>query len=445
MRYKFLFLLIAVAAVAYGRPAYTLEQLRDSALTGNNAMRSARHDIAAATEQRREAFTNYFPTVSATGLSFAATQGMMQMDINPGEMLPASLVGVLAQSMPAEALAGLATPIGVSMMKHGTLAGVSAVQPVFAGGRIVNGNRLARLGEDVSQLRLELSTNDVLRTTEQYYWQLVTMREKLRTLDAVAALLDGLNKDVTVAVNAGVTLRNDLLQVQLRQNDIESQRLKLLNGQAVVKMLLAQHCALSDTAFDIVAAPDFNPSLPPRLDHGQALLATPEYRLLDKQVEAAALQTKMERGKAMPTVSVGVGYNYHNLLGKGTSFGMAFATVSVPITDWWGTSHAVKRKRLEEVKARDQLADNSELLTIKMQSAWNSVMEARDQLSLAARGIEQAEENLRINRDHYRAGVSRMSDLLEAQLLYQQALDRRADALAAYHNSCLEYRLATAQ
>ena len=38
-----------------------------------------------------------------------------------------------------------------------------------------------------------------------------------------------------------------------------------------------------------------------------------------------------------------------------------------------------------------------------------------------------------------------MSDLLEAQLLYQQALDRRADALATYHNSCLEYRLATAQ
>lgn len=33
-----------------------------------------------------------------------------------------------------------------------------------------------------------------------------------------------------------------------------------------------------------------------------------------------------------------------------------------------------------------------------------------------------------------------MSDLLEAQLLYQQALDRRTDAYADYQNRLLEYR-----
>ena len=33
-----------------------------------------------------------------------------------------------------------------------------------------------------------------------------------------------------------------------------------------------------------------------------------------------------------------------------------------------------------------------------------------------------------------------MSDLLEAQLLYQQALDRHIDALADYQNKLLVYR-----
>ena len=36
-----------------------------------------------------------------------------------------------------------------------------------------------------------------------------------------------------------------------------------------------------------------------------------------------------------------------------------------------------------------------------------------------------------------------MSDLLEAQLLYQQSLDRRTDAYADYQNKLLEYRQAT--
>ena len=43
------------------------------------------------------------------------------------------------------------------------------------------------------------------------------------------------------------------------------------------------------------------------------------------------------------------------------------------------------------------------------------------------------------------AGTSKMSDLLEAQLLYQQSLDRRTDAYADYQNKLLEYRHATGQ
>lgn len=60
-------------------------------------------------------------------------------------------------------------------------------------------------------------------------------------------------------------------------------------------------------------------------------------------------------------------------------------------------------------------------------------------------GIEQAKENLRLNRDYYNAGISKMSDLLEAQLLYQQALDSRTDVFVAYQIKALKYRQATAQ
>ena len=144
-------------------------------------------------------------------------------------------------------------------------------------------------------------------------------------------------------------------------------------------------------------------------------------------------------------MAVGAGYNYHNLLDRDHSFGMFFATVSVPISDWWGGSHAIKRREIAYQQAQEQLADNAELLEIRMQNAWNKVEEAYQQLQLAQRSIEQAEENLRLNRDYYRAGTSRMSDLLEAQLLYQQSLDRRTDAFADYQNILLEYRQAIGQ
>ena len=430
---------------------YSLEQLKDSALHHNFAIRKARYDIDAAQQQRREAFTKYFPNVSATGLWFNANKGMAETTITPSEIIPQSLGQVLAQQMPPQVLADLANPISVSMMKNGTIGGVTAVQPVFAGGQIINGNRLAKVGEQVSRLQLQLSENEVEKTTEQYFWQLVSLQEKMKTVEAVEALLADIAKDVDVALKAGVAMRNDLLQVQLRQNDVESQKLKLQNGISLVKLLLAQYCGLGGTTFTVsyTTDEDAKDEIQSSKFNVQSskfnVQSLPEYQLLTQQVRATDLQHKMEVGKNLPSVGVGAGYNYHNLLDNNHTFGMIFATVSVPISDWWGGSHAIKRKKIEHEKAQEQLADNSQLLMIRMQKAQNDVEEARQQLDIAQRSIEQAEENLRLNRNFYQAGTSKMSDLLEAQLLYQQARDKQTDALANYHNKLLEYRQATGQ
>ena len=422
------------------QPSFSLEQLKTLARQNNIAMRNARRNIDAAQLQRKEAFTKYFPNVSGTGAWFNADKGMAKMDVNPGEMITPELGAALAATLPAEALAGLGSPISMSMMKNGTIAGISAVQPVFAGGQIVNGNRLAKVGEEAAVLQLQLSENEVEKTVVQYFWQLVSLQEKKNTLAAVGKLLADIHKDVDVAVRAGVAMRNDLLQVQLRQNDTESQKLKLNNGISIVKQLLAQYCGLQSPDFTISQS---DLSVKPNSVPGTMNFAAPnlpEYQLLQKQVEAADLQRKVAVGKNLPSVAVGAGYNYHNLMENDRAFAMVFATVSVPISDWWGGSQTIKRKKLEYQQALDEQRDKSELLHIRAQNAWNNLTEARQQIDIAKRSIEQAEENLRLNRDFYKAGVSKMSDLLEAQLLYQQALDRHVDALADYQNKLLEYR-----
>jgi outer membrane protein TolC len=439
---------------SFAQQTLTLEQLKDSALHNNIAVRKAQQGIDAAQQQRMEAFTKYFPNVSGTGLWFNASKGMAQMDVNPSEMIPSSLGPVLAQMLPAEALASLANPVCVSMMKNGTIAGVTAVQPVFAGGQIINGNKLARVGENASRLQLKLSENEVEKQTEQYYWQLVSLQEKLKTIETVEVLLSDICKDVDVAVKAGVAVRNDLLQVQLRQNDVKSQKVKLNNGISILRLLLAQYCGLNSVEFRVENV-EFANAVPSSEGMAAAnsqlstlhstLEALPEYQLLQKQVEATKLQTKMEIGKNLPTLGVGAGYNYHNLMEKDHTFGMIFATVSLPISDWWGGSHAIKRKKIAQQQAEEQLIDSAELLKIRMQKSWNDVEESRQQLTIAKRSIEQAEENLRLNRNYYKAGTSKMSDLLEAQLLYQQAIDKYTDAYADLQNKLLEYRQATGQ
>lgn len=431
---------VCCAGSATAQQFMTLQQLKDSALKNNIAIRDARNSIDAASQQRKEALTKYFPNISANGAWFNANKHIIDKNIKPTDYIPTSVAMAMAQILPPEALIDLVNPINVSMVKDGIIAGVTATQPVFAGGKIINSNRLARVGVEASRLQLRLSENEVEQKTEQYYWQLVTLEEKMNTIKAVEELLADIHKDVDVAVRAGLVMRNDLLQVELRQNDIESQKLKLQNGISIVQRLLAQYCGLNSNIIN-VKKEDVVVSAP--VETGGNLMDLAEYQLLQKQVDAAHLKKLITVGQSMPTVAVGAGYNYYKINDMNRNFGMVFATVNVPISDWWGGSHAIKRKKIEQRKAEEELADKAELLNIRMEKAWNDVTEAYQQLTIAQRSIEQAEENLRLNRNYYKAGTSRMADLLEAQLLYQQARDRQTDAFADYQNKQLEYRIAT--
>lgn len=407
---------------AYGQTkTYTLEECRTLALSQNASIKNTRNNMEAARQIRQEAFTAYFPTVSAAGTGFNADKGMAQMTLVPG--------------------------MEMSLLKNGIAGAVTATQPIFAGGQIVNGNRLAKVGEKVSKLQMEQSENEVGLTTEQYFWQVVTLQEKLKTVQAVDTMLQRLCREVETAVDVGLVTRNDLLQVQLKRNEAESTRIVLENGIAISKMLLAQYIGIEDADFTLSADIRIGtlPEYPANLYRAPtaSLALTPEYRLLQENVEANKLKQKIEVGKNLPTVGIGAGYVYHDLMDNDRAFGMVFATVSVPISGWWGGSHAIKRQRLQVRNAENDLTDKSQMLIIRMQKAWRDVEDAYRQLSIANKSIDQSEENLRLNDQYYRAGTTRMSDLLQAQSLYQQSRDRYVDAYSAYRIKTTEYLQAT--
>jgi outer membrane protein TolC len=136
---------------------------------------------------------------------------------------------------------------------------------------------------------------------------------------------------------------------------------------------------------------------------------------------------------------------YDNLMDKDHPFGVAFVSVSVPISGWWGGSHSIKQRKAQTIIANQTLDDTSDLLVINMQHLWDDVKDAYQQILIAHNSIEQSTENLRLNRDYYDAGMTTMSDLLEAQSLYQQSRDKLVEVYSQFKIKTLEYAQATAQ
>ena len=419
---KFTVILIAsFQATMSGQNTYTLEECHTMALENNARLKNARNDVAGAIQGKKEAFTKYFPDISATGMGYNANKGLIEMDMGPDGSM--------------------------SMLKNGITGGVTLTQPIFAGGQIVNGNKLAEIGVDMSRLQLAQTENEVRLTVEQFYWQIITIEEKRKTLALMDTMLVRLHHDVEVAVNAGVTTRNDLLQVQLRQNEIQSAIINLESGLGIAKKMLSQYMGLGPTEIDIVnnVSIEDAPAFPDDIFvvPQDVLASTIEYKMLRNNVDASKLQYKMAVGKNLPTVGAGVGYMYDNLSGKDNSFGVAFVSVSVPISGWWGGSHSMKKQRLAVMNSQMTFEDNQSLLIIKMDKAWSDLKDAWQQIGIERKSIEQSTENLRLNRDYYHAGTTTLSDLLDAQSLFQQSRDKYVESYSQFRIKRVEYLQAT--
>lgn len=415
---KIVFLLTCglYASFAFGQKAYTLDECIQAALTNNVRMKNADNELEMARQDKKKAFTNYFPSVNAAGTGFMADRGLVQMELGPD--------------------------MRMSMLKDGIAGGVGASLPLFTGGQIVNGNQLAKVGVEVKRLQRNLSDNEVRLTTEQFFWQVVILKEKLKTLSKVETQLTSIMSDVEASVQAGIVTRNDLLQVQLHQNETRSNRLKLENALSVSRNMLAQYTGLAADSLEIAfVVNDQLPSHPDSLycNPESALALTNEYALLQQNVKASRLQYKMAVGKNLPTIAIGGGYVYHNFLPEDQRFWVGFATVTVPLSGWWGGSHSIKKQKLQVKNTENQLADQGELLVIRMKNAWNGVNEAYEQMKIARLSIEQSTENLRLNTDYYKAGTCTMSDLLDAQTMYQQSCDSYVESYTAYELKKREY------
>ena len=154
MKRYILMLLTAVATVAAAlAQTMSLAECRNEALKFNETMATANNAVRQAELDRQIAFTNYLPKLDG---SFSAVYAK---DIDMGEM---------------------------TLQLHGTwLAGLNITQPVFAGGKIVAANKLARIGVEINKEKLRQSRMQVIADVDNAYYTLVAVRSKVRMLESL--------------------------------------------------------------------------------------------------------------------------------------------------------------------------------------------------------------------------------------------------------------------
>ena len=426
----------------------TLEECREMALQNNSSAVGAALDLEAARYQKQEAFAEYFPRVSAMGFGFWAFDPLLEIgvkDIFGNNDFSNNLQGLIDSYAPMYGL-----PTSYSTLSRGYLAGISVMQPLFAGGRIVNGNRLAALGVEAAGLQQEVQRRSTSDEIEGYWWQVVSLQEKKELLAGSKEFVDTLFRDVTAAYGAGLVTEDELLQVKLARNELLSNEVQLDNGLKLAKMNLLNsigqgYTVISANASEerpyidsIVLADEEGLPGPPEayyVDEESIAASMEETRLLELQVEAAELQKKMALGEALPQLAVGATYGYYDFTGKGDFNGLAFATVQIPISDWGKTSAKMKRLQTQVDKAASQRDYLQSQIILGVRQSWVELNSAWSQYQLALDSEAAAEASFGRVERNYEAGMVTIAELLQSQTSLRQASDKRADALNTYRQA----------
>jgi outer membrane protein TolC len=316
-----------------------------------------------------------------------------------------------------------------------TILALTAIQPIYAGGRISTGNELASLGVEAARLEVELSERDAVAQTEEKYWRLVALREKLRTLAAFEALLASLATQVDDGMRAGLLTNNDRLKVGLQRTQTSIDRGRVESGIRLMSQDLRRHVGLPD-GDSIELADSLRPPTNPGglRKHGQdAGESRVELRLLTQAARAEKLQADMARGEMYPSVMVGASAYRVGIEGIPTmTNAVAFGMINVPLTGIWEGAHTSSSHEKSADAANQRLAEVRALIRLEINKCWDELWTAWQMTALSELAVEQAATNLEEVSDRHRNGLVVFSDVLEAQVLRQQALDKQIDARSEY-------------
>ena len=419
----------------------TLDSCFALAKANNVQLQTNQLEIEKAQQVKAQVFTKYFPQVSISYLAYFAARPIIEYGINDiqDDDLGAFLSALITTLNDPEG-ANIGLPTEINLMKKGHGVNATTMMPVYAGGRIKNGNQLANLGIEAARLKAEVSERDMLENIESSYYLVAGLQDKVRTVESALALTDSLEHIVDVGLKAGLITKSDKLRLALKQNELKAKQMQLGNGIVLASQLLCQQIGIEypEAGLTLDTASFSTMSTP--VATVQENFIRPEHQLLQLQVDAENLRRKLTLGEALPQVGIGGSAVYGNLVRKYKFNAIALAQVSIPLTQWWETAHKLKEHDIVIREAELMQKDLTEKMSLQLKQAYNQMVEADALMQSDKAALDMAKENYRLAELNYRAGMNTITDVLEAHALLLQAKNAITDRQITYLTARRRYQ-----
>lgn len=422
---------LSFAGQARAQRVLTLDSCRSLAKEHSRTLQQKDEEIKAAHAKKQQVMTNFFPQVAARGVYLHMQKELHLIDWDKP-------LGHLNFLIP-ERLRHL----GTVDLRNLWVGNVTAIQPLFLGGKIISGYKMASLAERLLGELRQTAETEVETKLDETYWQVVSLRSKERLLDQLVRLLEQTVKDVDASIDAGVATKADGLSVRTKLSEAEVKRSQVVNGLELSRMLLADLCGLSeDEPFTLAEE-----------GHLQELLLSTQTEPIarDEDTEAAierrseirslrlvdsiySKRVNMESASLFPKLYGVASYsttNPNSFQGQKKEFGGQYylgLMLEVPISDLFSGTFKRRQAKAEHRVKQLELAEARSKINLQIKQALRTADDARRAYTTALSAVKMAEENMRYAKAGYDEGVIPLLNYTMAQTAWMSAQDSLIDA-----------------
>ncbi len=325
------------------------------------------------------------------------------------------------------------------------IASITATQPLTQLFRINLSIKEQKLGAELSQQSYSQHEQEVVNEVRRAYYAILQSQSELESQRVVLAYLDGLQQLTARRLQQEAVLKADSLR-------ITAQRSKALYQLTVMQDTLADQKETLNrllgrdllAEFTVEMVPD---SLPEEsiLQEARksAIEMRPEIKAETIKKEQAALETKIEKTRYIPDVSLQANY----LTAPNISFlPQNVGAVGVLLTwqpwDWGQKRHNIAQKVDSEKQAQLSVDNVREQIFQEVDSAYRRLREARELLTAAQAARDAEAEKLRNQMDAYSHQAIVLSDLLQQQSSVASAEDQYRQGLLAFWRARADFERA---
>lgn len=403
----------------------SLNQCREMAVKTDERIKISRNNMVKASLDKSIAKTAFFPKIDGSASALYLT--------------PNSSVGDAMEMQ----------------MKGVYLAGFSLVQPIYAGGKIITANKLAKIGEEAALELYAATEMDVLADAEKSYWMFVAVRSKIQMIDAYLTQLDSILSYTKSAYELGLTTNLNVSRVETRISELNYRLAQAKSGEELCRLSLCRIIGINENEpiFPTETLDNF-------MSHDLSFSGIedrPELKLSSLNILAKKHDVKMALSDFLPTLGLQLGWNAFGNLKMKNFITMEDGTVypftqtvdykgfvgamslSVPIFHWGEGYKKVKKAKIEVENATLEYERNRKLMDLQAHQTYNNYLDGFSLIESANKAFQDSELNLRMMKDQYEAGLMTLTDLLEAQSQWQSSYSNLIEAKTQFRINEIEY------